>query len=249
MTGWNVQPKPKPKPKPKHEGRQDTNPPRTRYAWRVGNREYNGPVIILSASLLTQSTCGAQIRLRAPRTHATTPMAPRRSDAKALALGSFQSLMAMCSHADDKTFSRYLDSLRSRSSSPSSSISSTSDRPVQPERAAARQWMQASHSMPDCTIGCEEVPPRRAEGELEDDQPPRLNRIDKPASLEHMSRSLPDIYARLEPESRPISILKASRTLATRRRSNRLNVTFSRHQDVREFWGEPDTHTDTEDWE
>ena len=187
--------------------------------------------------------------MRAPRTHATTPMAPRRSDAKALALGSFQSLMAMCSHADDKTFSRYLDSLRSRSSSPSSSISSTSDRPVQPERAAARQWMQASHSMPYCTIGCEEVPPRRAEGELEDDQPPRLNRIDKPASLEHMSRSLPDIYARLEPESRPISILKASRTLATRRRSNRLNVTFSRHQDVREFWGEPDTHTDTEDWE
>lgn len=165
-------------------------------------------------------------------------MAPRRSDAKALALGSFQSLMAMCSHADDKTFSRYLDSLRSRSSSPSSSISSTSDRPVQPERAAARQRMQASHSMPDCTIGCEEVPPRRAEGGLEDDQPPR-----------HRSRSLPDIYARLEPESRPISILKASRTLATRRRSNRLNVTFSRHQDVREFWGEPDTHTDTEDWE
>jgi len=194
--------------------------------------------------------CDPQKLTTTSRTHATTPMAPRRSDAKALALGSFQSLMAMCSHADDKTFSRYLDSLRSRSSSPSSSISSTSDRPVQPERAAARQWMQASHSMLDCTIGYAEVPQRRAEGGLEDDQPPRLkNRIDKPASLEHMSRSLPNIYARLEPESRPISILKASRTLATRRRSNRLNVTFSRHQDVREFWIEPDTHTDTEDWE
>ena len=194
--------------------------------------------------------CDPQKLTTTSRTHATTPMAPRRSDAKALALGSFQSLMAMCSHADDKTFSRYLDSLRSRSSSPSSSISSTSDRPVQPERAAARQWMQASHSMPDCTIGYAEVPQRRAEGGLEDDQPPRLkNRIDKPASLEHMSRSLPNIYDRLEPESRPISILKASRTLATRRRSNRLNVTFSRHQDVREFWIEPDTHTDTEDWE